>query len=166
MKTFTFTSAKIGFLIIVALVFMSIPIYSQNNISIDFNSHYSAVDVDQVIASDSAYQEILSLSIFEDVDMTISHAASKHSDDQTIYKQCMDDGNAIMGFINPKNNHCIEIMSTTIKENGRDIERFIVRVVKKTKDAFYEITAFTDEWESIREVEEYMISGGYMQIWP
>ena len=118
------------------------------------------------VLDDPVFQEILSLSIFADVDLTISHAESKHAGDMPLYKKCMDDSNVILGFMNPDNKHCVEVFSTIVEEEGHSVERFVVRVVKKTKDKFYEITAFTDEWESLYDLELYLNNGGYMQIYP
>lgn len=118
------------------------------------------------VLDDPVFQEILSLSIFADVDLTISHAGTKHAGDMPLYQKCLNDNNVILGFMNPDNKHCIEVFSTTVEENGHTVERFVVRVVKKTKDKFYEITAFTDEWESLYDLELYLNNGGYMQIYP
>ena len=42
--------------------------------------YFKGMTAQETIASDPAYQELLSLSVFEDVDLSISHAGSKHAD--------------------------------------------------------------------------------------
>jgi len=163
MRTLTFTG--IGFITLLLVVILFVPGIA--DVNVDFQNYYGTAGMtpQETIASDPAYQDILSLSIFHDVDTTISHASSRHGDDQSLYKKCMGDGNTLMGFINPDNNHCVEVMSSEVTEGGNRVERFIVRVVKNINGKYYEITAFSDEWATFAEVEEYLINGGYMQMW-
>jgi len=165
MRTLTFTG--IGFIIILVVCATLITPGVTNGINIDFQNYYGTAGMtsQEIIASDPAYQEILSLSIFHDVSTEISHASSRHGDDQSLYKQCMDGNNTLMGFINPDNNHCVEVMSSIVNVGGNRVERFIVRVVKNINGRYYEITAFSDEWEYFYEVEQYLLDGGYMQMW-
>lgn len=166
MKTFTFAGIGTG-LILFALVFI-FPINSPGTPIVDFNSYYNTagMTIQETINSDPAYQELLSLTVFEDVDLSISHAGSKHADDKPVYDKCMNSGNVIMAFEDPSTKHCIEVMSTIVEESGSMVERFILRVIKKVNGRFYEITAFSEEWETLHEVEKYFFNSNYMQIWP
>lgn len=135
-------------------------------VNIDFQNYYGEAGAYDPFA-DPEIQDLLSLSIFADVDtVTVSHAATKHADDTDIYQKCMQDGNTIMGFIDPTNNHCVEVMETSVEEGGHSVKQWLVRVVKQVEGRWCEITAFSDEWEAVNEVEDYLIRQGYMYMWP
>ena len=72
----------------------------------------------------------------------------------------------MLAMINPKTNHCVEVMKTTVQEGKYQVDKFLVRVIKQAKEGYFEITAFSDEWEYLYEVEQYLVDGGYMQIFP
>lgn len=168
MKKLTFAVAGSGFILFLFAFIFMLPTSSPGASTIDFKSYYGTAGqtVQGKIASDPAYQELLSLTVFEDVDLSISHAGSKHADDRPVYDECMNSGNTILAFEDPSTKHCIEVMSTVVEESGHMVERFLLRVVKKVNGRFYELTAFSEEWESLYEVEKYLCNGGYMQIWP
>lgn len=130
--------------------------------SVDFAGYYA---YDMLKDKDVDY--ILHSSLFEGVNTSTSHSASKHPNDQELKDKCLNgDGAPVLGMINPDTKHCVEVIKTDVEEGGRAIERFLVRVVKQVDGVYNEITAFTDEWESIGQVENYLNEGGYMHLWP
>lgn len=161
----------IGIIFIVAvLAFM--PTSEISGVTIDFQNYYGDAGLSGIkqaqalLVDDYMLSSLISWSIFHDVDVSTSHSSIRHADDQEIYKKCMGDGNVMMGFVNPRTNHCVEVFETTVEEGGRSVKKWLVRIIGQTKEKFYEITAFSDDWEALWEVEEYLIDGGYMQIWP
>jgi len=168
MKNLAFVGFGTAFIVLILSALFVFPSGLSEVPTIDFGSYYgtAGMTAQETIASDPAYQELLSLSVFEDVDLSISHAGSKHADDKPVYDKCMESGNVIMALEDPATKHCIEVISTIVEESGNMVERFILRVVKKVNGRFYEITAFSEEWESLHEVEKYFFNSNYMQIWP
>lgn len=110
---------------------------------------------------------ILRSSLFEGVNTSTSHSAQRHPSDQELKDKCLgDNGTPVLGMFNPDTKHCVEVVSTTVEEGGHVIERFLVRVVKQVDGVYNEITAFTDEWVNVQQVENYLNAGGYMHLWP
>lgn len=119
------------------------------------------------LMDDPDVQFILRSSIFEGVSENISHSADRHAGDQDLKNKCLgDEGTPIMMMVNPETKHCVEVVETTVEEGGRSIQKFLVRVVKQIDGVYHEITAFTDGWTDIRQVENYLNGVGYMHIWP
>lgn len=119
------------------------------------------------ILRDPDVDYILHSSLFEGVEISISHSASHHPDDQELRDRCLNGkGAPVLGMIHPDTKHCVEIIHTEVKEGGRVIDRFLVRVVKQVDGIYNEITAFSDEWVNIQQIENYLNAGGYMHLWP
>ena len=134
---------------------------------IDFEGYYRDAEIAYNPYRDQELSDLLSLSIFADLDnVTISHAAEKHGEDMPLYEKCNSGNNAIMGFVNPFSTHCVEVLEAEVEEGGRTMKQWLVRVVKQANGKWCEITAFSDEWASVAEVEDYLIRQGYMYMWP
>ena len=114
--------------------------------------------------TDFELSDLMSLSIFADVGTEISHASTKHADDMDLYNKCTGEGGqAVMGFVNPDTNHCVEILEAEVE----GVKKWIVRVVKDVDGKWQELTAFSDNWGSVAEVEKYLVeNSGYMYMWP
>ena len=147
-------------LLAVSWFFMSAQVPSAKIVFIEYDHGPSIMD-------DPDIQTILRSSLFEGVSEETSHSAERHAGDQDLKDECLgDNGTPVIGMINPETKHCVEIIQTNVEEGGHVIERFLVRVVKQIDGAYHEITAFTDEWANIQQVENYLNGVGYMQIWP
>lgn len=119
------------------------------------------------ILNDPDVAYIMQSSLFEGVETSTSHSASKHPSDQELKDKCLNgSGTPVLGMFNPNTKHCVEVIQTEVEEGGHIIQRFLVRVVKQVDGIYNEITAFSDEWVDIRQVENYLNEVGYMQMWP
>lgn len=155
----TIVCVPIALLLVLAVV--SIMLQSAPAVSnISFSKTYNADD----ILSDPTVKHILASSLFTDVRTDISHSEERHPGDQALKDKCLNGGgNPVMGMFNPDTKHCIEIIETA---DGNGVKKWLVRVVKQVDGMYQEITAFTDEWASLSQVEQYLVNGGYMYLWP
>lgn len=153
-----------GPIFILLIAIMAIFILPASDVKpVDFTNGVHADD----ILEDPDVKYILSSSIFEDVRTDITHSAERHPGDQELRDKCLNGGgNPVLGMMNPHTGHCVEIIETSAKEGGSVVKRWLVRVVKQVDGLYQEVTAFTDDWEAIYEVEDYLVGGGYMVIWP
>lgn len=154
----------IGFIcVMIAIVAVAMPHIELADVQAsDFGSKVYADDILQ----DPDVKHILMSSLFEDVQTSISHSDTRHPGDQELRDKCLNgDGTPVLGMINPNNNHCVEVIETTIEEGGRSVRKFLVRVVKQIDGLYNEITAFTDEWDEVYQVEDYLVRRGYMHMW-
>lgn len=158
-KTFVTKIMPLTVLLIAAVVVL-VPMQSDVSV-IDFDGYYNDAGSYDIL-KDPELAGLLSLSVFADVDVTTSHAAERHADDMALYNKCNDGGNAVMMLVDPDNDHCVEVLEASV--DGK--ERWLVRVVKQVNGRWREITAFSDEWATVCEVEEYLVNGGYMYVWP
>ena len=114
--------------------------------------------VEMVAASENAFaMEAVNLwrsSMFHGVGTSYSHAESKHPG----VTECRQGGDVMSVWENPDTGHCAEIIQS-------DDETFVVRIVKQIDGLWEEITALVDDAYEYAGVEEYMIRGGYMEIW-
>jgi len=148
-------------LMVIAVAAIILPKASETSVT------FMQYDHSDDILRDPDVDYILKSSLFEDVQTSISHSASKHPKDQELKNRCLSDkGTPVLGMVNPQTKHCVEIIQTEVKEGGHTIQRFLVRVVKQVDGIYNEITAFSDEWVDIRQVENYLNEVGYMQMWP
>ena len=159
----TLALSGIGIVVIAVLALLLLPASMPDVPTVDFTNTVHRDD----ILMDKDVQFILKSSLFEDVQTSISHSAERHPGDQDLKNQCLNGGgNPVLGMINPDTGHCVEVLETTTEEGGRTVKKWLVRVVKQIDGIYNELTAFTDEWATLSEVEIYLNEGGYMQMWP
>ena len=149
-KTITMTGGGIVALVLIAAFAFIIPDLDFS--PVDFAGYYGTSFIDPEL--DRELSEIRSMSMFYGVETNISHAESKHPGEL----DCMQKGDVFQVWENPFSKHCAEIYR--IDENI-----YGVRIIAKIKGRFEEITAFIDDAENLTQVEEYLIRGGYTEIW-
>lgn len=88
------------------------------------------------------------------VGTSYSHAEERHPG----ATECIPGNDVMQIWENPFSGHCAEIRQV-------DGTTYNIRIVAKIKGRWEEITAFMDDAECLREIEEYLTNGQYMQIW-
>lgn len=100
-------------------------------------------------------EDLRSMSVFYGVGTKYSHAETKHPGDS----MCIDGGNVIQVWENPFTHHCAELSQI-------DEDTFGIRIIAKIKGRFEELTAFIDDADGLRQVEQYLADNSYMEITP